>query len=276
MFELPEIVVLAGQINQTIHGKTIQHGQLGNSPHKFVWYNRSPEEFEKLTRGKRVGEAFTKGRWLFIPLDPGYRLLLGEFGGKLLYHAPGLPMPKKYHLYLQFEDGSFLTAMTQMWGAMELYEQGKEAEREYVKGMRPTPIEAGFTFEYFCGLIDSLQGGKQRSAKGLLTQEQLIPGLGNAIAQDILYQARIHPRHPINDLNADSRQALYRAIVDTVQKVIEKGGRYDEVDLYDRPGGYIRLMDRKAVDRPCPECGGDIEQMQYLGGSCYFCPNCQV
>ena len=276
MFELPEIVVLAGQINRTLQGKVIRSGQLGNSPHKFVWYNRGPEEFEKLTRGKRVGKAFAKGRWLFIPLEPSYLLLFGEFGGKLLYHPEGSPVPNKYHLYLQFEDGSFLTAMTQMWGAMELYERGQEVEREYIKGMRPTPIEAGFTFEYFSSLLDEPKGGSSRSAKALLTQEQLIPGLGNAIAQDILFRARIHPRHSIGELNLDHRQALYRAIVDTVHEVIEKGGRNDEVDLYGRPGGYVRLMDSKAVDRPCPECGGDIEKIQYLGGSCYLCPNCQV
>lgn len=49
MFELPEYVTLAKQINDTLKGKTIQRGQLGNSPHKFVWYNRSHEEFERLT-----------------------------------------------------------------------------------------------------------------------------------------------------------------------------------------------------------------------------------
>ncbi|MGB2897392.1 MAG: DNA-formamidopyrimidine glycosylase family protein [Anaerolineales bacterium] len=275
MFDLPEFVTLAMQMNDTLQGKVIQRGCLGNSPHKFVWYNRSQDEFERLTRGKTVGEARAKGKWLFIPLEPEYVLLLGECGGKVLHHPPGAKMPKKYHLYITFEDESFLTATTQMWGAMELYEQGEESEREYVKGMRTTPIEPGFTFEYFSVLIDDLLAGKKRSAKGLLTQDQLIPGLGNAIAQDILFRARVHPRHPIDGLSVAQREALYRAILDTVQEVIEKGGRNDEFDLYGRHGGYIRLMDSKAVGCPCPECGGTIEKMQYLGGACYYCPNCQ-
>ena len=275
MFDLPEFVTLAMQMNDTLQGKVIQRGCLGNSPHKFVWYNRSQDEFERLTRGKTVGEARAKGKWLFIPLEPEYVLLLGECGGKVLHHPPGAKMPKKYHLYITFEDESFLTATTQMWGAMELYEQGEESEREYVKGMRTTPIEPGFTFEYFSVLIDDLIAGKKRSAKGLLTQDQLIPGLGNAIAQDILFRARVHPRHPIDGLSVAQREALYRAILDTVQEVIEKGGRNDEFDLYGRRGGYIRLMDSKAVGCPCPECGGTIEKMQYLGGACYYCPNCQ-
>jgi formamidopyrimidine-DNA glycosylase len=275
MFELPEFVTLAKQMNETLAGKTIRSGQLGNSPHKFVWYNRNHEEFSRLTQGKTIGETRAKGKWLFVPLDPGYVLLLGECGGRLLHHPPGSKMPKKYHLYLVFEDNSFLTATTQMWGAMELYEKGQEQERRYVKGMRPTPIEAEFTFDYFSALIDGVVAEKKQSAKGLLTQDQVIPGLGNAIAQDILFQARLHPRHPVDELDTDQRRRLYQAIQDTVREVTEKGGRYDEFDLYNNPGGYVRIMDKNSAGHPCPECEATIEKMQYLGGACYFCPSCQ-
>lgn len=277
MFELPEYVLLSRQINDTLKGKAIQRGQLGNSPHKFVWYNRSHDEFERLTRGKVIGEAQSKGRWLFVPCEPGYVLLFGECGGKMLYHAPGSEAPKKYHLSITFEDGSFLTLFTQMWGAMELYERGQELNREYVKGMKPTPTDPEFTPDYFSALIDELAAGKKQSVKGLLTQNQTIPGLGNAIAQDIMFRARLGPKHPITDLSIDRRQTLYRAILDTIDEVIEKGGRYDELDLYGNPGGYMRLMDKNALDRPCPNCGGyTVKQIQYLGGACYFCSTCQT
>lgn len=275
MFELPEFFTLSKQINSSLRGKILRSGHLGNTPHKFVWYNRSHDEFETLTKGKMIGEAWAKGKWLFIPLEPEYVLLLGECGGKVLYHPPGSKMPKKYHLYLSFEDDSFFTMTTQMWGAMELYEKGKEGDRKYVKGMRVTPIEPEFTFSYFCNLIQELVSQKKRSVKGLLTQDQIIPGLGNAIAQDILFRARLHSRHPIDDLNLHQKQVLFDAILSTVSEVMEKGGRYDEYDLYKKRGGYIRIMDKNAVGNPCPECGSSIEKTQYLGGTCYFCPSCQ-
>ncbi|MBN2531380.1 MAG: hypothetical protein JXB88_00740 [Spirochaetales bacterium] len=275
MFELPEFIILAKQINKTLKGKKIREGYLGNSPHKFVWYNRSHDEFSRLTRGKITGQARAKGKWLFIPIDPGYTLLLGECGGKMLYHPAGSKKPLKYHLYIAFEDGSFFTVFTQMWGAMELYEKGEELNRQYVKDMKPTPMDTGFTFDYFCKLIDGLSREKKRSVKGLLTQDQLIPGLGNAIAQDILFHARLGPRHPIDDLDMDRKQVLYNAIQNTVKEIIKKGGRYDEYDLYNKPGNYTRIMDRNAADRPCPGCGGNVKKIQYLGGTCYFCPECQ-
>lgn len=276
MFELPEYTILAKQINKTLAGKKIKKGNLGNSPHKFVWYNRKHDEFTRLTQGKIIGKARVQGRWLIIPFEPGFNLVLGECGGKILFHPKETELPNKYHLWVEFEDGSSLTATTQMWGAMELYEMGKEQERQYIKGMRITPVERTFTFKYFSGLVDELLEGKKRSTKSLLVQDQLIPGLGNASAQDILFRAHLLPQRSLAELSIGQRRDLYDSIVNTVREIIDKGGRNDETDLFGKPGGYIRLMDSKAAGKPCSECGTKIQKMQYLGGACYFCPKCQV
>jgi formamidopyrimidine-DNA glycosylase len=116
----------------------------------------------------------------------------------------------------------------------------------------------------------------KRSVKGLLTQDQLIPGLGNSIAQDILFRARLNPRHPVDELDSRQIRMLYLAIRSTVEQAVRLGGRNDEHDLFGRQGGYNRIMDKNASGRPCPECGKKVEKMQYLGGACYFCPRCQM
>ena len=275
MFELPECVTLTRQMNKTLRGKVVKRGRLGNSPHKFVWYNRKPAEFERLTKGKTVGTATAKGRWMLVPLEPGYVLVLGECGGRLLLHEPGATRPGRYHLLLDFEDDSTLSVTTQMWGAMELFERGRERERKYIKGMRPTPVDKEFTFRYFSGLVDELLEGEKRSVKGLLTQEQSIPGLGNSVAQDIMFRAGLHPRHPIAELSPAQRRGLHTAIGKMVREVITRGGRSDELDLYGKPGGYERIMSSKTAGKPCPECRTKIEKIAYLGGACYFCPKCQ-
>jgi formamidopyrimidine-DNA glycosylase len=276
MFELPEYVTLTTQLVKTIVGKRIVQGCLGNSPHKWVWYNRTPDEFDALTTGKVVEKAYSRGRWLFIPLTPGYILVFGECGGKILYHQAKSQIPKKYHLVLHFDDGSALSAYTQMWGAMELFERGEELKRKYICGMRPTPIDEEFSFDYFSKLIDECTKTEKRSVKGLLTQDQLVPGLGNAIAQDIMFKARLHPKHPLDDLDKNMRKSLYDAIQKTIQKATALGGRNDEYDLFGRPGGYVRILDKNAAGRPCHQCGNKIEKMQYLGGACYYCAECQT
>jgi formamidopyrimidine-DNA glycosylase len=276
MFEIAEFMVLADQFNHTVRGKTIKTGSWGNSPHKFVWHNLPEGEFAEAVAGKTIGATTSRGKWMFTAVEPGFVLVLGECGGKLLYHPAGAPWPKKYHFSLTFTDGSFLTHTTQMWGAVELYPKGEELEREYIKDMRITPLEEGFTYEYFRDLIAQLLAGKKQSAKGLLTQDQTIPGLGNAIAQDILFKAGVHPRRPISELSEVEQKALYTAMRSTIKEIIAKGGRYDEADLFGNPGGYVRLMDKNALKRPCPVCGGTVEKISYLGGACYLCPTCQV
>lgn len=275
MFEIPEVETFVKQINATLTGKTIRSGSLGNSPHKFVWHNRGPEEFAQLVSGKTVGRALARGRWLFVDIEPGYVLVFGEMGGRILYHPAPAELPKKYHLHLQFADGSALSAATQMWGAMELFDAGRELERQYVKGMRVTPVEKGFTFEYFTNLIDELLKGEKRSVKSLLTQDQILPGLGNSIAQDMMFRAGLSPRHPLADLSSGQRRQLFDAICGTLKEAIECGGRNDEFDLFNQPGGYRRIMDNEALKRPCPGCGGAVAKMAYLGGNCYYCPVCQ-
>jgi len=100
MFEMPECLTLAKQMNTSVKGKGIAGGNLGNSPHKFVWYNRSDDEFAQLVEGKTVGETYVKGRWIFTPIEPGFVLLIGECGGRVLYHKPGAKEPKKMHLQI--------------------------------------------------------------------------------------------------------------------------------------------------------------------------------
>ncbi len=129
-------------MNDALKLKTLVSGSLGNSPHKFLQYNRTHEEFAELTKGKEVGEARVQGRWMLIPLKPGYVLVLGECDGKVLHHPAGPQVPKKVHLRLDFDGGSLLSATTQMWGAYQLYERGEEQNRDYVKDMRPTPHRA--------------------------------------------------------------------------------------------------------------------------------------
>ncbi len=159
---------------------------------------------------------------------------------------------------------------------MELYERGQELTRQYIRDMRPTPIDGGFSYDYFTNLIDECAKTEKRSVKGLLTQDQLIPGLGNSIAQDIMFAAGLHPKHPTGELAAAKRRQLYEAIRRTVAKAINAGGRSDEYDLFGKPGGYLRVLDRDAAGKPCPKCGNQIVKMQYLGGSCYYCPHCQT
>lgn len=275
MFELPEYLTIAKQMNKSISGKTMLSGVMGNSPHKFVWYNQNPQTFSRIVNGKTIGDAYCKGRWLFIPLEPGYVLVLGECGGKIIL-VDSNNVPSKYHLLLNIEGNKSIYAMTQMWGAMELYRKGEELKRQYIADMRTTPLDKEFTYKYFKSLIDEARSEKKRSVKSLLTQDQLIPGLGNSIAQDILFNARLHPKTQIEVLSEEEIMTLYKSIKETVNDAAKNDGRNDEYDFYGNLGKYERVLDSKSIERGCPVCKSKIEKIQYLGGSSYYCSKCQV
>ena len=275
MLEIAEMMVLADQITQTLAGKRIREAQLGNSPHKFVWYNRSEEDFAAQCAGKTIGKAEVRGRWLFVDLEPGYRLVFGEMGGSILYHPQGGKLPAKYHMLMHFSDGSALSVMIRMWGAIELYRQGEELERQYIKDMAVTPNDADFSLDYFRDLVRRVSGEASRSVKSLLTQEQTIPGLGNSSALEIMYEAGLNPRRNLRELSETDIEDLYEAIIRCIGAIYRGGGRSDETNLFGIPGGYMRKMDAKTAGTPCPKCGTKIEKSQYLGGACYYCPSCQ-
>jgi formamidopyrimidine-DNA glycosylase len=275
VFELPEVVTLAAQVRERLVGRTVVRGSIGARPHKFVSYNRTPDAFARLVAGRTIAGARALAKWLFIDLDPGYVLAFGECGGRLRLHEPGSPVDRDVHLLLELDDGSALSMTTAMWGAMELHERGAELARPGARGLRPGPIDAGFTIAHLASLVVE-QAPQGRTAKGLLTQESLVPGVGNALAQDILFEAGLHPRHALAGLDGPQVEALHAAIVRTVREAIEDGGRVDEVDLFGNPGRYRRRMDRRAVGRPCPRCDTAVVKLQYLGGACYVCPGCQT
>ena len=60
------------------------------------------------------------------------------------------------------------------------------------------------------------------------------------------------------------------------QRAVDLDGRDTERDLYGNRGRYVRMMDSKTKGLPCPQCGTPIVKIQYLGGACYLCPDCQT
>ncbi len=276
MFELPELSVIAVQLGRSVSGKKIADGRLKNVAHRFVWHNADEDSFRARVRGKTFGAARVLGRWLCVDLEPGEVLVIGECGGAIRFGQPGEARPAAWHLFIEFEDSSFLWAKTGMWGAYELYAAGEELKRMYIADQKPAPGSPGFTPDYFRALVRALAGEGKRSAKSLLVQDQLIPGLGNAIAQDILFEAALSPKRSIGDLDEAEIDALYRAISGKVVEIAAAGGRNDERDLFGNPGGYRRIMDSAAAGSPCPRCGATVASGSYLGGAIYWCPGCQL
>jgi formamidopyrimidine-DNA glycosylase len=271
MIELPEAVVLAGQINDTLAGKQIRQAIANQSPHKFAWYTGDPADYHGRLAGKTIGAATASAGEVEIQVN-GMRLILSA---ALRYYGAAAKRPPKHQLLLEFEDGTALAATIQMWGCLFCVGEGEEVDfADYRLGReRPSPLSDAFDRSYFSGLVQA--SSAKLSAKAFLATEQRIPGLGNGVLQDILWTAGIHPRRKMETLSGKEIGQMHDAVKAVLQAMVEQGGRDSERDLYGRAGGYLTILSKQTVDRPCPTCGTPIKKEAYLGGSIYFCAGCQ-
>ena len=273
MIELPEVVTLARQMDRELRGKRVSGLVRGNHEHKWVWYNREREEFERLPIGKVVGEVRGEGKWISVALEPGLSLGFGDMGGRVQFHASEGTLPRNYHLLVRFDDGTLLTVAIQGWGFISLHDGGAAPP----PGLgEVSPLGDDFTYTRFAAIVDAYENPAKNSVKALLVQRPKIMGIGNGYAQDILFRARLDPRRKVATLGEPDARCLYSGLRDTLALAIERGGRDTERDLYGDPGGYVPLLDKRALGKPCPECGTPIEKVSFLGGACYFCPQCQA
>lgn len=275
MIELPEGYVLAKQINQVLTGKRIAKVTANHSPHAFAMFNGDPAEYQERLNGRSItgandGSGYTCGGNVEIYADD----MLLVITTPIKYHAPGEAHPKKHQLLVEFEDSSAMSCTVQMWGSMFCYPKDSNGIPDgYVINRSPSPLTDGFDREYFDQLLR--QCPEKYSLKAFLATEQRIPGLGNGVLHDILFQARLNPKKKLNMLTQEQADQLYRSLKETLLDMAANGGRSTEKDLFGAKGGYDPILCSKTVNSPCPVCGGTLRKEAYLGGSIYYCPTCQ-
>ena len=276
MFELPEVHTLAQQMDTELVGREIISSTVRDERPKFLFVSPEPEVFDQEIVGRRFCHVSSKGKWIFAKLDRGRTFMIGEFGGRLLLRAPWEELPKKHHWMCELDDGSRLTLTIQMWGFVGLLSQRELAAHPYAGTLGPSPLDRGFTVEQLTERLDRQIEAKAVSIKAFLTHEANVCGIGNGYLQDILFRSRLSPKRKIASLTPQERESLHAAIVSTLRQAVTLGGRDTEIDLYGEKGSYTPLLDKRTAGHPCPDCRTPVEKIQYLGGSCYICPKCQV
>jgi formamidopyrimidine-DNA glycosylase len=273
MIELPEAVHIADQLNDTVFGKHIADITAAHTPHKLAWYYGEPSNYFDLLAGKTIGKARPFGSMVEISAE-NTNLLFGE-GVNVRFHDKGDPRPAKHQLLLEFEDHSALSFSIQMYGGVGAFSEGELDNVYYrVAKEKPSALTQAFDKTYFYGIISAADVQKL-SLKALLATEQRIPGLGNGILQDILFNARMHPKKKASSLSDKDKEVLFDSVKTTISAMTSKGGRDTELDLFGKPGNYKTMLCKNTGNKPCPVCGTIIKKEAYMGGSIYYCEKCQ-
>jgi formamidopyrimidine-DNA glycosylase len=243
------------------------------TPHKLTWYFGAVPQYADLLIGKTMGKASAYGGMVEIKAG-GAVILFGE-GVGIRFHEKNTPRPVRHQLLIEFEDGSAISGAVQMFGGLGAFIEG-QCDNPYYKAAKEkvSPFSGAFDSAYFDTLVSSDKVQKL-SLKALLATEQRIPGLGNGVLQDILFNAGMHPKKKVNSLPAKDREKLFDSLKTTIAAMAAQGGRDTEVDLFGKPGGYKTNLSKNTVNKPCPVCGTIIKKETYLGGNIYFCSTCQ-
>ena len=222
MLEIPESITIVKQINETLIGKIISYVEANHSPHSFTWYFGDPKGYDGLLSGKKITAAKSHGGMVEILVEDS-RILFGD-GANLRYYNDKAQAPKKHQLYIEFDDQSALVVTVMMYGGIWAYTQGQNDNPYYIGSVEKiNPLSDNFTYEYFMTLLD--EKSMTKSVKAFLATEQRIPGLGNGVLQDILYQAKIHPKRKMSEISEDERRNLFRSVKETLLEMTQKGGR---------------------------------------------------
>src|SRR5699024_6747865 len=109
--------------------------------------------------------------------------------------------------------------------------------------------------------------------------QQMVVGVGNIYADEILYRAKIHPLTPANQLTAREQLRLHEAIIFILDAAVKNGGT--TIRSYQNPFGdigtfhnHLKMYGKENED--CENCRTSIENIKVAGRGTYYCPVCQT
>jgi formamidopyrimidine-DNA glycosylase len=221
--------------------------------------NADPVEVDRAMRGRRLREPERRGKWLIAPTDGPALLIHFGMTGDLLSAPDAEGRHRHDRVIVVLDAGELRYRNMRKLGGVWLASTVQQAD-ELLGHLGPDALDLERR-----EFLERLQRRRGR-VKATLMDQSFIAGIGNLLADEILWRARLHPRRPVESLSDDERRTLFRELRAVVRKT---------VDGY--PGGFhARWM--RARGRPgarCPRCGTELARTVVGGRTTYFCPRCQ-
>jgi formamidopyrimidine-DNA glycosylase len=272
MPELPEVETIKEDLRGLVVGSKIEEAAVLDPS---LVEQPSTEEFVRRLGGASITGARRRAKHLIVELGSGDSLVFQlKIGGQLLL-VPPVEEPETALMLVLHLDGErriFLRDETGFTRA-RLLDAGELKERLSTLG--PEPLGEGFE----AGYLPRKVGSRRAQIKPLLLDQKVVSGIGNIYVDEILYDARLHPRRRANTLSEGEWEALYGAIRSNLTAGVEHRGTTVRLyrDVLNRPGGHqnhLRVFEKHG--RPCPRCGGEIVREKVGGRPSHFCPACQA
>jgi len=141
---------------------------------------------------------------------------------------------------------------------------------ERVATLGPDPLAEAFTEDVLAGILTS--AGRSQ-IKGVLRDQRLIAGIGNAYSDEILHVAKMSPFKPAT-MPPDDVHTLYTAIQSTLRDAVARSEGLAASELKGEKKSNLRVHGRNG--EPCPVCGDTVRQVIYADSTFQYCPTCQT
>jgi formamidopyrimidine-DNA glycosylase len=271
MPELPDLVHIVKALGPQIEGRRIARAAVKNP---IVLRVLVPGSFPDLVAGRTLRGLERHGPFLHVRLEPGLDLIIHlMLAGRLKLAPPGGGAAAKSlpatAFSLEFEDGRILFyGDDKSMGKVYLCPEGSFDAIPGYLSQGVDVVSPNFTYEAFSALIAK----KRCQARVFIMDQTCLSAIGNAYADEILFEAGIHPKAPCYALPPEKRRALYDAVNSVLAwgiEEVEKAGR----PLEEKVRGHMRVRGR--AGEKCPRCGATIRKAGVLGFDAFFCPVCQ-
>lgn len=227
--------------------------------------------------GAHVTGVDRHGKFLDIATDGGVHLVfhLAKAGWLRWYDA--LPTtiikPGKTPIALRFgfDDGSgFDLTEAGTKKSLAVYAVHSPAEVPGIARLGPDPLSAGFDRATF----GSLLAGRRTQIKGVLRDQSIIAGVGNAYSDEILHAAKMSPYALAATLSDDEVDRLFTAMTTTLAEAIDEARGKPPAELKDAKRRGMRVHGRRG--EACPVCGDEVRSVFFADNSLEYCPTCQT
>lgn len=271
MPELPEVQALVTDLGSRLTGRTVDRLDLVSFA-ALKTFDPAPSALH----GQRVTGVARHGKFLDLTIGEVHLVMHLARAGWVRWResapqASGRPGKGPLAARLVLDDGSGLDiteAGTKK--SLAIYLVGDPADVPGIARLGPDPLLPEFTVAV---LADILAGAGRSQIKGVLRNQGIIAGIGNAYSDEILHVARMSPYKPAS-MSSDEVGRLYGAIQDTLRGAVARADGLAASELKAEKKSNLRVHGRTGA--ACPVCGDTVREVIFADSTLQYCPTCQT
>ena len=271
MPELPEVEALAAFLRERAVGRVVARVDVPGI-HVLKTYEPPPTALA----GLEVTGATRHGKFLDVDVSGLHLVTHLARAGWLQWREalpPAPPRPGKgpIGLRLHLDDGSGFDLTEQgTQKRLAVYVVRDPAEVPGVARLGIDPLDPAFTVEVLAGLL----AGHRAQVKGLLTDQTVLAGVGNAYSDEVLWEVRLSPFKPASNLTPEDVERLHAALVGTLRAAVARAEGLAAGKLKAEKKSGLSVHGRAGL--PCPRCGDTVREVSFSTKALQYCPTCQT